>query len=648
MNTDPSFTLTNRNIATRRLFWGCLLVLMMLGLAGRADAATKYALSGRSAELEKIALAQTPAGTVTALDLLMFDSMYGSRLNSVPFDAWSNLDSLEAERHLPAIGETIENMAAWQALSSRAGDWQPPQDYLRVRSFGAAGAVWIQQNVVPQVRVTETDINRYYLANPQKYLRRRRVQVRYILVPANLKDPQAVQQATGELEALAAQIRAGQISFADAAKISSSAPSAKEGGLIPPFFEATHFTAFEEQAFKLSDAGQMSSVFTGPGGVYLLELAQRWEPLNIPIGQVREEISTRLQNEQVRHYFDYLMEQYSRKQLTQNNAFFWQYMNLEAPVAQVNRAKLQRSDFLRYYDNPTDPNYNVRWDVVTNSANDWIQGEMIMQDLEKIGLADAPWIIRARELAAIGPRAQRVMAMEIPADDFRTTESAEATLRGNPEFTKHMREVLVVEIENTQKLNKDMTASEKRAARRLADGLDAQIEAGKLPLEPRPVDFKEWVKTIDPESTPTAQLDTLRESIKETTWPGVRIKITDPVWINQDLDSTRQRQLRGVQVGEVTAPRRIGDTINRYLVLRERPLDVNLKGGRPLALQVLAFQAEVEKRFQNELQRIREGSQIQFLPAALARKPRAAQPASPQAAQPALPQEPQPVTVELK
>jgi hypothetical protein len=99
---------------------------------------------------------------------------------------------------------------------------------VRVKTFGAAMAVWTENVVKPQVQVKEVtdpasgrasgDIDRYYLAHPEKYQRRLRAQVRYIFLPVDLHNEEAKQRARGELSTLAEQIKSGAQTFEEAAR----------------------------------------------------------------------------------------------------------------------------------------------------------------------------------------------------------------------------------------------------------------------------------------------------------------------------------------------------------------------------------------------------------------------------------------------
>ena len=104
----------------------------------------------------------------------MLDEMRDRAVANIPLSAWRNPNALEATPFRPAMKAAVERLLAYQSLAAKAEDWEPAEDVVRAKSFGAAMAVWIENVVRPQVKVLDSDIDRYYVAHPEKYLRRLR------------------------------------------------------------------------------------------------------------------------------------------------------------------------------------------------------------------------------------------------------------------------------------------------------------------------------------------------------------------------------------------------------------------------------------------------------------------------------------------
>ena len=598
---------------SRRTFATLSGALILLGLATLATAAPEYALSGHAPQLAGVVLAQTPQGPVSALDLLMLDEMTGRNLAAIPMEAWLNPTAPEAKPSQPAIKTAIDRLAAYEALAARAGGWQPPQDQLEAMSYGAATAVWTENAVRPQIKITQTDVDRYYVAHPEKYLRRMRAQVRYIFSKANTADQKDLQLTRERLEDLAKKIKAGELTFEEAARSHSDAASAAQGGLIPPFYNGAFFTAFEDQTFALEKPGQTSPVFEGPQGLYLLQLVQSWPPHNIPFAEVSGEIRTQLQFDLVRSYYAYLYAKQAEQHFTRNNAVWWSYLSLDSPIAQMDKLALSRNDFLRFYSNPTGSSFEVNLPGVMADASSWIEGQVVLQDLRTRGLAQGPWIQRARQLAALPLKARQVYLREVPADSYRTTETAITTVMSNKSFAEGMRSSHIlsfeVEIPKAEKLDPESL----RESQTLAQGIATQITRGTLPVQPTPINLSEWLqKQAATEAQVSAAVASLEQALKDTPWPNLKIKVTDKGWVPLMPGTQFFDLFKNVKAGQATPPQLVGNRTSVHLILADRPVDPKEWSGKPMLLRALAFQLEASRIFQTELTRIRQGGQVQY------------------------------------
>ena len=598
-----------------RIRWMCL-VGISLALLAASDpmtiraAAPEYALSGRAGQLDLVMLADTPLGPVSALDLLMFDHQGERALVTIPMEVWLDPASLRADPYLDEIQSAIERLAGTYVVAQRAGAWAPTEDRLRVMSFGAAIATWIESDVKPHLQVTETDMERYWLAHPEKYLKRRAAEVRYIFKRVDNPDDSAARHvAEDELQLISREVRDGRLGFEEAARRESDAASSAQGGLIPPFYNGTYFTAFEDEAFRLEQPHQLSPVFDGPGGVYLVQLVRQWPARNVPLEEVADEIRERLSFDHVRSYYGYRRDKRLRDKLIQNPAGWWEYMNRDVPIARVGSAKLSRMDFFRYYENPTDSEFKIRWPVVLANAADWVEGESVMQMLEASGASTRQyrWIARARELATMRLRAKHVYAVEIPASVYATNELAVQSLTEDPAFAKLFRDVRLVRFEIIPRKDENARDPAFRPAIREARQLDQKLVEGTLATEPAPIDLAQWRASLvgeDGKDEFENALATLQALVKASEWTNVRVKVDDAGWQSVLPGSYWERMLAGTGVGEVSKPMDVVERRTRYLVVQQKPFDFEQMAQDPLQLREIAYWAAVWTIYADERDRI--------------------------------------------
>jgi peptidyl-prolyl cis-trans isomerase C len=123
-----------------------------------------------------------------------------------------------------------------------------------------------------------------------------RVQARQILIKASPGNEEARKAAETRLEDLRKQIEAKQISFADAAREHSEAPSKEQGGDIGSFpYTGKMPQEFSRQAFKLK-VGEISQPFRSRFGVHLCLVTDR-QPGDLSLEDVRDDVLDRMSKE---------------------------------------------------------------------------------------------------------------------------------------------------------------------------------------------------------------------------------------------------------------------------------------------------------------------------------------------------------------
>jgi hypothetical protein len=584
--------------------------------ASRAAAAPDFVESGRAPELERAVLAKTPDGPINAWDLLLFDQMTDEALGSVPMEALLDPKLLASERYQKAIREAIERMAVAQALAKRAGEWTPPKDALRVMSYPAAEAAWLEKKVAPKVKVEDADVNWYYLEHAGDYMRRRQAQARYIYKNVDVKDPQAMGRTRALLEDLANKTRQGKLDFTEAARLHSDARSGVEGGLLPPFYEGTYFPAFEQQAFGLDRPGQISQVFEGPGGLYVMQLARSFPTRNITVDEVRDEIRGKLAHEHVKYYYDWAYGKLKDDGYARDFSHWWPYLNPDAPVAIAGTVRLKRQDFLRFFGNPTDDrNYSVRWSMVRDGIGAWTEGELVSQELAK-DKRRAPhrWETRARELATTALRARRALAMAVPPSAYAEGAGTSRTLTRGDAVQRHLRNYRLAKFSLSPSVLPGAGVVARRQATQSIKAIEDEMRAGTLRTEPTAVDLNAWrlAARRQDEKALRAAVGDLNRSIAASPWPGVQFGVTVLNWVSPLPDDPLSQLLADVREGEFSRTQAVGSSDSLYFVLEARPFDVKQWANRPDVLRALAFRAEEENAKDAELARLVASNAIQY------------------------------------
>ncbi|MCE5231145.1 peptidyl-prolyl cis-trans isomerase [bacterium] len=577
--------------------------------------APDYAVSGQVDELSQTILAEVPGlGPISSLDMLLINMTGRPLLSSVPMEAWLAPASISAESYQQVIRGEIERLAALSALASRSADWQPAPELLRRLGFDGAMTGYAQNVVANRVKVEDADVHLYYLAHPEKYLQRRRIDARYIYIhtPANA-DPATRGSVQQKLDQIAADVRAGKMTFEQAARRYSQAPSAASGGRLPTFVNGTYFADFEGQLLGVEKPGDLTQVFEGPGGYYLGQLIAATPAQNIPLEEVSGEIRQTLAREHLKFYYRNALGELQNRYRTYNYAagLNYEYMNQNAPIARIGTAMLTRPAFLRMYENPVTPDFAINTSLVQRNVMHWLEGEMVLEEMESLGRGNDRYIVRARELGMIPLRARQTMIREIEPAKY-SAEQATKTLTSGP--LGELRTVLVAQIMITPDAKKTEAASEKLAAERQIARVNTGLAAGVMQIEPEPVVMADWVHESDfstSEST-VAAVQSLQAKIDSAPFPNIKIQVTAMGWSDALPNTQWDRMLNRLVPGQVSQPIVSPTMTIRYVLLAERPMDAARYGAQPALAQRMAWRVLTDRMITEEVDRIRRESAIKY------------------------------------
>ena len=156
----------------------------------------------------------------------------------------------------------------------------------------------LQYKMRGRVKVSDDDLTNYYRSHPQEFGGEEEIHVRHIFLPlpeAASTAEEAKARAAGEK--VLQRLRTGE-DFAKVAREVSRGPSAQDGGDLGWLRRGTIQKALEDAAFGLKD-GQISGLVRAGPGLHVLKADGRRTGGERTFENAREEIRTRLTDEQV-------------------------------------------------------------------------------------------------------------------------------------------------------------------------------------------------------------------------------------------------------------------------------------------------------------------------------------------------------------
>ncbi|MBE6885193.1 MAG: peptidylprolyl isomerase [Ruminococcaceae bacterium] len=128
------------------------------------------------------------------------------------------------------------------------------------------------------VKVPESELQKYYDENPDKFQGNETVSASHILVD---KEETALE--------LLEKIQNGEISFEDAAKTSSTCPSGQKGGDLGEFGHGMMVKEFDEACFAM-EPGELRGPIKTQFGYHLIRLDKKNPPRTISFSEAKDEI----------------------------------------------------------------------------------------------------------------------------------------------------------------------------------------------------------------------------------------------------------------------------------------------------------------------------------------------------------------------
>jgi hypothetical protein len=190
----------------------------------------------------------------------------------------------------------------------------------------------------------------------------------------------------------------GEMTFEEAARRYSQAPSAAQGGLVPEFKERTYFSTFEENAFAV-EPGKVSPVFLGPTGVYLVQGVSRKPVEQLPFEQVEPAVRDLLYFTQLQCRYTYELWDLRKKTPVTNRAGVIDTLDPDALALKVGKFELTRDQVWSLFPDFVTTDFFVNKAALFGDADRVATLELIAQFDEQNNLTDYPALTTARQMA---------------------------------------------------------------------------------------------------------------------------------------------------------------------------------------------------------------------------------------------------------
>ena len=169
---------------------------------------------------------------------------------------------------------------------------------------------YVEQKVLPQIKVSDAEIEKYYREHQNQFMTPEMVNVSHILISTmpdqnngkKLTPPEQAKkdaEAKAKAEKILAQLKQNGDFGAIAAK-ESACPSKQKKGNLGNIRRGQMVPEFEKAAFALTKPGQLSGIVKTQYGYHIIKLISKTPSAPVPLAQVKEMIRAQLKNDSIR------------------------------------------------------------------------------------------------------------------------------------------------------------------------------------------------------------------------------------------------------------------------------------------------------------------------------------------------------------
>lgn len=157
---------------------------------------------------------------------------------------------------------------------------------------------FIEQTIMPKVKVSEEESKKFYNDNPDKFTRPESVKASHILIGVDQKATADEKKSAKEkAEKLLKEVKGGA-DFAAVAKANSTCPSSQQGGDLGFFGKGQMVPQFEEAAFALKP-GEISNVVETQFGYHIIKLTEKKAADKVDFKEAQPRIDDYLKNQKI-------------------------------------------------------------------------------------------------------------------------------------------------------------------------------------------------------------------------------------------------------------------------------------------------------------------------------------------------------------
>jgi len=262
---------------------------------------------------------------------------------------------------------------------------------------------YIKHVIEPMLCVLPADRVKYLQEHKAEITPPDRWRTRYIFMATDFEDPLEEQDAVDQqMTALRDQIVAGEITFAEAARQHSQAPSAGNGGEIPPIRRGELFFFYEDAAAALQP-GEVSPIFRGPRGLYMVQLIDvlPGEAPNLDDPQQAMKVDEALTRQILREAYDWdFRSMLIRQRRPVYRHANWDLLDDCDPVAEVCDFELTKQQLREAFPEIERDDLKLRRALVNTWVHTIIERAVMRQEVRNLGRDGDEIIQRGRWMAA--------------------------------------------------------------------------------------------------------------------------------------------------------------------------------------------------------------------------------------------------------
>ncbi len=270
---------------------------------------------------------------------------------------------------------------------------------LRIETYPLYEYVWVEKVLRPQIRVTDRDIQAYYLRHDAAFQRPASVRFRLMYLPSAAGIPELERQKVmARIEEIHKLAENGDDFELLVQKYSTPYPGTDSDGIME-VAASTRYNRFYEEARPLKE-NEFSPVFQQEHGFFFLQCLEKKDPRAIPVNEVADQIRPILEAKAVRFLYTMEWEKLSREHKPTLSWVPWNEMKDDHPLIRVGKMKITKSEFWNLYPEIIPGDFTLN-EVLLRKNTAYIQQfECIRADVEARSLQNHPFIIEGEKMAA--------------------------------------------------------------------------------------------------------------------------------------------------------------------------------------------------------------------------------------------------------